>query len=585
MFRRVLVLRLIAIVATGLMVAGLFPPFSFSYLAWICMIPLLIALWSIEGNNRAKKGFLIGFLAGAISFGIQVSWLSIVSWLGPVILAGYLAIYWGIFGAFAATIGNPWHPKDSITETPARSLFNAFTHAAIFAGLEVTRGWLFTGFGWNGLGVAFHETLVISQVADLLGVAGLSLMLVFFQAVIVQCARRLIRGAANGISLPRWDFTVTALAICALLGYGIIRISSENDKASVTLKSLMVQLNIPHDGAKVLWSAEEVHMAYEDETLEALADIAEGDGRSIQAATQGNDGYDIELDAPDWVIWPEASLNGRLLTTDDGQFGSWIGNIETINRVREAGGNFNLIYGVVEIEGEAREDGLYQKANPKIYNTIVVEDPSGDIQTFRKHHLVLFGETIPLLDTFPILKTIYEQQSGRKYYGSFTVGKSFDPLEIQLKGQTIQMIPSICFEDTVPRLTRKFVRTAPQIIVNLTNDGWFKTSSAAAQHFANARFRAIEFRRPMLRCANTGVSAAIDTLGSTAHPKTGKPQAILDENGRSFLRDHLLTELRIPLKPTTSLYSIIGDWGILLLSLIAVALSFVFPNRPRTVST
>ncbi len=575
MFRRVLVLRLIAIVATGLMTAGLFPPFSFSYLAWICMIPLLIALWSLDEKHRARKGFLIGFLAGAISFGIQVSWLSIVSWLGPVILAGYLAIYWGIFGAFAASLGNPWHPKDGITETPSRSLFNAFTHAAIFAGLEVIRGWLLTGFGWNGLGVAFHETLVISQAADLLGVAGLSLMLVFFQAVIVQCARRLIRGAAHGISRPRWDFTVTALAISVLLGYGILRISLENDKASVTLKALLVQLNIPQDAAKVLWPAEKVHMAYEDETLEALTKIAERDEKTLQAAIQGNAGYEIELDAPDWVIWPEASLNGRLLTTDDGQFGSWMGNIETINRVREAGGNFNLIYGVVEMEGEAREDGLYMKDNPKIYNSIVVEDPSGDIQTFRKHHLVLFGETIPLLDTLPILKMIYEQQSGRKYYGSFTPGESIDPLEIQLKSQTIQMIPSICFEDTVPRLTRKFVRNAPQIIVNLTNDGWFKTSSAAAQHFANARFRAIEFRRPMLRCANTGVSAAIDTIGSTAHPNTGKTQEILDKNGRSFLRDHLLTELKIPLKPTTSLYSIIGDWGILLLTFIAISASLL----------
>ena len=142
MFRRALVLRLIAIIATGLMVAALFPPFSISHFAWICMIPLLIALWSIDGKNRAKKGFLMGYAAGAVSFGIQVSWLSTVSWLGPIVLAGYLAVYWGIFGAFAASLGNPWHQTNGVTETPARSLFNAFTHAAIFAGLEVARGWV-----------------------------------------------------------------------------------------------------------------------------------------------------------------------------------------------------------------------------------------------------------------------------------------------------------------------------------------------------------------------------------------------------------------------------------------------------------
>lgn len=579
MFRRALILRLIAIIATGLMVAALFPPFSISYLAWICMIPLLIALWSIDGKHRAKKGFLIGYLAGAISFGIQVSWLSTVSWLGPIVLAGYLAIYWGIFGAFAATIGNPWHQKKGFSETPARSLFNAFTHAAIFAGLEVARGWMLTGFGWNGLGVAFHETLAMSQAADLLGVAGLTLMLVFFQAIIVQCARRLLRSAAEGKKSPRWDFTVTAVAVGILLGYGIIKISLENAKPSIALKTLLVQINIPHEGAKVLWSAQQVHMAYEDETLLALKNITDQDEKNLQAAMQKSAEGEIELNAPDWVLWPETALNGRLLSTDDGQYGSYIENLDTISRVRESEGNFKLIYGAVEIEGEAREDGLYQKENARIFNSIVVETPSGDIQTFRKHHLVLFGETIPLLDTFPFLQAIYEQQSGQKYYGSFSAGESLDPLEVDLRGQTIQIIPSVCFEDTVPRLTRKFIRNSPQIIVNLTNDGWFKTSPAAAQHFANARFRAIELRRPMLRCANTGVSAAISTVGSTIHPETGKNQAILDKNGSSFIRGHLLTELNIPLNPSTSLYSIIGDWGILLLLVAAIALSLTFPNQ------
>jgi len=582
MLRRANILRLIAIIVSGLMTALLFPPFSFSMFAWICMIPLLIALWSINGKHRAKKGFLIGYLAGAISFGIQVSWLSTVSWLGPIVLAGYLAIYWGIFGAFAASLGNPWHQKNGISDTPARSLFNAFTHAAIFAGLEVARGWVFTGFSWNGLGVAFHETLAMSQVADLLGVAGLSLMLVFFQAVIVQCARRLIRATAEGIRRPpRWDFMVAAMAIGALLGYGILRISLETAKPSLSLKALLVQINIPHEGAQVLWPSEQVHLAYEEETLRALKNIADQDEKNLQAAMQKSAEGEINLNAPDWVLWPETALNGRLLSTADGQFGSYRENIDTISRVREAGGHFKLIYGAVEIEGEAREDGLYQKENARIYNSIVVETPTGDIQTFRKHHLVIFGETIPLLDTFPFLKTIYEQQSGQKYYGSFTAGDSLEPLEVDLKGQTIQIIPTVCFEDSVPRLTRQFIRNAPQIIVNLTNDGWFKTSQAAAQHFANSRFRAIEFRRPMLRCANTGVSAAIDTTGSTVHPKTRKNQAILDETGKCFVRDNLLTELSIPLNPTTTLYSVIGDWGIILLSLIAIGISFTFPNQYR----
>lgn len=576
------ILRILAIIATGLMVAALVPPYSLATLAWVCLIPLLVALWSLEGKHRAKKGFLIGYLTGAIAFGIQVSWLSTVSWLGPIVLAGYLALYFGAFGAFAATIGNPWHRKEGVSETPLRSLFNAFTHATIWAGLELARGWVFTGFGWNGLGIAFHDTLVISQAADILGVAGLALVLVFFQCVLVQVGHRMMKTGTDGMRRPRWDFAATALMVGLLLAYGILRIAGESGKESIPLKALLVQINIPHEGARVLWEGERVHMAYEDETLEALKSITEDDEKKLQAAIEKAGEGSIALSSPDWVVWPETALNGRIIRTNDGEWGAWRENIDTISRVREGGGDFDLIYGAVEMEGEVRADGLHPKEEGRIYNSIVVETPDGDQQTFQKHHLVIFGETIPLINTFPFLQKIYEQQSGQKYYGSFEAGAFLKPLPVDLNGETVGIIPAVCFEDTVPRLTRKFIRPGPQIIVNLTNDGWFKTSPAAAQHFANARFRAIELRRPMIRCANTGVSAAIDTIGSTANPESGKPQVIQDANGSSFLQDHLLVRLNIPKQPSFSLYAIIGDWGIIFLSSLGLASAILFRRHTVT---
>ena len=578
---RALIFRALAIVLSGLMVAALVPPFSYAGLAWLCLIPLLIALWTLKGKHRAKKGFLIGYLVGVISFGIQVSWLSTVSWLGPIVLASYLALFFGAFGAFAATLGNPWNRSEEISESPFRNLFTAFTHATVWAGLEWLRSWLFTGFGWNGLGIAFHETLVISQAADLLGVAGLSLMLVFFQCVLVQVACRQKKTASDGIRRPRWDFTASVLGVGLLIAYGLLRIAGESGKESIPLKSLLIQLNIPHEGATVLWPAEQVHMGYEDETLGALETIAKADEEKLKAAIGKSDEGEIELSTPDWVLWPETALTGRIIRTDTGEWGSWRENIDTIERVRE-GGMFDLIYGVVEIEGEAREDGLYQKENAKIYNSIAIQNAEGDLDTYRKRHLVIFGETIPFVESIPLLKKIYEQQAGAEYNGSFTSGSSLDPLPYKLKGKDIGIIPAVCFEDTVPRLTRKFVRNTPQIIVNLTNDGWFKESPAAAQHFANARFRAIELRRPMLRCANTGVSAAIDTIGSTAQPRTGKSQILTDANGSHFTRGSLLTELNIPIHPSFSLYAVIGDWGIILLSLIGLATAIIFRTHGKS---
>jgi apolipoprotein N-acyltransferase len=577
---RTLLLRTLAILLSGLMVAALVPPFNAEILAWICLIPLLIAVWSLKGKHRAKKGFLIGYLTGAIAFGIQVSWLSTVSWLGPIVLASYLALFFGAFGAFAATIGNPWNRTEEISESPFRSLFTAFTHATVWAGLEWLRGWLFTGFGWNGLGVAFHDTLVISQAADLLGVTGLSLMLVFFQCVLIQVAHRIRKTASDGIRRPRWDFGATALCVGLLIGYGLLRIAGESGKESIPLRALLVQLNIPHEGAQVLWPAEKVHMGYEDETLGALEAIVKADEEKLQAAVQEGGEGEIELSHPDWVLWPETALTGRIIRTDNGEWGAWRENLDTIGRVRE-GGHFDLIYGVVEVEGEAREDGLYQKEKAKIYNSIAIQNADGDLQTYRKHHLVIFGETIPFVDSIPLLKKIYEHQAGAEYNGSFTAGASLDPLPCKLKGKDISIIPAVCFEDTVPRLTRRFVRSSPQIIVNLTNDGWFKESPAAAQHFANARFRAIELRRPMLRCANTGVSAAIDTIGSTAHPRTGKSQILTEPTGSHFTRGNLLAELNIPVQPSFSLYALIGDWGIILLSLIGLVTAIIFREHRK----
>ena len=548
-------MKIVAAVASGLLVAGLFPPFNVSALAWVAMIPLLVALGAIGEKRAGWKGFGIGFVGGAVSCLIQFNWLSTVSWLGAVLLPLYLALYWGAFGAFAATWGNPGNHAG-----PGKSLRIAFCLGAVWAGLEWLRGWLLTGFGWNPLGVAFHETQVMAQGADVLGVLGLSLMLVFSQAVMVQAGRAIFRRESS----IRWDVGIAALAVISLLGYGKFRIANEARADSVRLKALLVQINIPQDAAQVLWSQLEVHQAYEDETLEALEKLKLSTG---------------ELSAQwlDWVVWPETALTGRILRTDDGEWGTWQINHDTIAQVRKAG-PFSLIYGVNELEAEKSGDQLVMVPKGGAYNSIAVMSPADELQTYRKRHLVIFGETIPFVDSFPLLKKIYEQQSGAEFSGSFTAGVSLDPLPI-LAGETvIGAIPTVCFEDSVSRLTRKFLRPGPQVILNVTNDGWFKDSAAAAQHFANSRFRAIELRRPMLRCANTGVSAAVDSAGSTAHPDTGARQILVDEKGSHFTRGSLLAELEIPLQPSFSLYAFAGDAGILALSLTGLALAFARRN-------
>jgi apolipoprotein N-acyltransferase len=541
-------MRIAAAVASGLMVAGLFPPFSFSAMVWVAMVPLLWALGSVSGKRSGWKGFGLGYLGGAVSCLIQFNWLSTVSWLGAVLLPLYLAIFWGLFGAFAATWG-----KTGKNRGIGASLRVAFCLGAVWAGLEWLRGWLFTGFGWNPLGVAFHETRIMAQGADVLGVLGLSLLVVFFQAVLLQTAREKFarRGALR----------IAALIVILIYGYGKFRISLEKRAESVRLKALLVQINIPQDAGQVLWTDLEIHQAYEDETLKALD--------TLKASNQW----------PDWVMWPECALTGRILRSKDGDWATWQINHDTLEQVRAAG-PFELIYGVNELEAEKRGTDLVMKPDGRAYNSIAVMSPANTLQTYRKRHLVIFGETIPFVDSLPFLKKIYEQQSGMEFGGSFTPGESLDPLPILAGKTSIGAIPTVCFEDSVPRLTRKFTRPGPQVIINVTNDGWFKQSPAAAQHFANARFRAIELRRPMLRSANTGVSAAVDSTGSTAHPESGVRQVLVDAAGSHFTRGSLLAELKIPLRPSFSLYEKIGDIGILLMVVIALILAFWKREKP-----
>ncbi len=523
-------MRIAAALASGLMVAGLFPPFDFGFLAWVAMMPLLWALGSLTGRRAGWKGFGIAYLGGAVSCLVQFNWLSTVSWLGAILLPLYLAIFWGLFGAFAAMLR-------------CSNLRRAFCLAAAWAGLEWLRGWLFTGFGWNGLGVALHETQTMAQGADLLGVAGLSLLLVFFQAAVV------------GYRPGRWrDLAVVTAVVAALFGYGKFRIADEARAETLRLKALLVQLDIPQEAGRVLWTDLEIHQAYEEETLKALE------------ALKGTDRW------PDWVIWPETALTGRILRTHDGEWGTWQINMDTLAQVRAAG-PFSLIYGVNELEAEKSGEGLVPMEKGRAYNSIAVMSPEDELQTFRKRHLVIFGETIPFVDSLPLLRKIYEQQSGMAFGGSFTPGDSLDPLPILAGGTTIGAIPTVCFEDTVGRLTRKFVRDGPQVIVNVTNDGWFKRSPAAAQHFANARFRAIELRRPMLRCANTGVSGAIDSAGFAR-------QLLTDASGDHFTRGSLLADLRIPVRPSDTLYARIGDWGILAITAAGLILALSV-KQPR----
>jgi len=355
------------------------------------------------------------------------------------------------------------------------------------------------------------------------------------------------------------------------------------------VRVLLIQENTPQD---VKWNpTESAHIiqGYTEATQNAI------DALEIETenALKNNPGKSVSIQSPDIVVWPESSMqdplmyaeNAHAYYTSDAVYYMLSEEIKPL-------GHFTLIAGMNEMEAtlEKSPDGDRVVPDPyRMYNSLVAIPPEYPIETntqsYHKIHLVLFGEYIPFVEDFPILKKLFKLSSGLEYTGNFLAGSSTEPLKIPLRDGKIDVIPTVCYEDTVGRLTRHFVRpNKPQIIVNVTNDGWFLKSAISSQHMANAQFRAIELRRPLIRCANTGVSGIVSVTGSLNDPKTGKRQVVEDpKTGSHYTRGTLYGHAYAPTHGPLTLYAIAGDWfAWLMIALVSINIIVSF-IRKRTV--
>lgn len=568
-----------------------YPRLNLTVVVWLWMLPLLFAVWSLRGRKLGLRGFGLGWLAGVAFFAINLSWLWEVSGLGAIAVGLYLATYWGLWGWFAARWGNPLIALASESgddaghwKAAARSLRFAFMNAAVWVGLEWLRGWVFTGFGWNGVGAAFHDTPTLAQAADLFGVTGLSFVPVFLQCVMLQTGWRLAREARSGKFRPHWDFGIAVTLLAATFFYGVWRLRSERNRPAVELDLLMIQRNIPQD---IKWnplSADEIYSGYSEATDAALAALeAENQRAAENALTEGR--QLAELRYPDLVLWPESALPYPMWYLEDGGYPADQINIDFVSRQVIGERGFGFIVGVNERELELLPNGeLVTKDGGGLYNSIVLFPESMDgISSYRKVHLVPFGEYIPLREQIPLFERAFQFSAGADFGGNFRRGQSTDPLTVDIDGEAVGIIPAVCFEDTVGRLMRKFVRSGPQFLVNLTNDGWFGESAEAEQHLANARFRCIELRRPMVRAANTGVSCLIDTTGSSGRSgDSGAARELRGEDGTPFVEGHLFGRLRVPREPTTTLYAVVGDVPVVVMGVLGLVLGWLGRERKRS---
>lgn len=529
--------RCAAAAASGALLTTAYAPHHISLVVWLWMFPLLIALWSggkarsTAASRPIKTGFALGFIAGLSFFIPNLAWVrhssrvingaiddrwmgwstELMGWGAVSALCIYMSLYWGVWGAFAATVGRPRIGERSApnrTGSPLsfslESLRAAFLNASLWTGLEWARGIVLTGFNWNGLGVPLAEELALAQAADIVGVAGLSFIPVFCSCVAFNTALRFREEARTGRVRPHLDFFCATALVLADFIYGFRILSAPPPKDTIPLRVLLVQRNIAQ---AVKWGHEHdeaIYQGYAKLTQPFAADT-------------------------DLVVWPESALP---LPFHHPGHAAFLNDVLAL-------GDFSLLTGVDFFE----EDG------PNYTGAALVRGSIDHHQLYRKIHLVPFGEFLPLR-SIPWVRAML----GGIVPGDFTSGSSTEPLILE-KPPGVQLIPLICFEDTFGRLARKFVRDAPQLLVNCTNDGWFLHSPENEQHLASARFRCIELRRPMVRAANTGVTCII---GSDGRIRPGNRLANA-RTGSVFVEGVLAREIELEKHPPRTFYARHGD--------------------------
>ncbi len=552
-------LRILGVAACGAALAMSFTPFDHSWLVWGWMWVLLPILWTTTPKKRALRGFGLAWISGLAFWVINLKWLGSVTWPGAVALSAYLALYFGVFGAFASTVANPWVRKYVSPQKiwgRFREMWRSLGYAALlggfWCGLEWARGILLTGFGWNGLGVTFANNLIMAQNAEYVGVIGLAFLPVFLSAVAVQTGLRFYRQFMAGeVKMLHWDFAVGLLVIMLSFSVGTARLVSVTNAPKIEAQVLLVQQNIPQKAGVVdpAWGPQRTVDGFIELTEKGIEEAELKAGEALREAASEEE--IIGLKMPDLVIWPEACLPD-ILELQEGGSSKGGPEIESIFDYVTGLGDFTFVTGMNEFLGENPMDPEAQ-----VYNSFIADSKEGERESYQKHHLVILGEYIPDL---PFLRKLYYDAAGVEFGSGITPGESFETIPFQVGDEKVTMIPSICFEDTVQRVTRKFVRNEPQLLVNLTNDGWFGESEGAAQHFRNALFRTIELRRPMVRAANRGVTGVVTAAGSLTDPYTGQKRNLVDREGSHFHRGYLLAPVYIPAEGGVTLYAAFGDW-------------------------
>ncbi|MBN2182746.1 MAG: apolipoprotein N-acyltransferase [Sedimentisphaerales bacterium] len=519
-------------IASAAMLTVIQAPINFSPLAWVAMVPFIIAC-----SPKARPWYLL-LVSPIISF---FYWLGNLYWIAPITIIGwlamclYLCVLWPVLALCLRYC--------RIKKVP---LF--LVAAVLIVGVERMQGLFLGGFFWRFLGHSQYENITLIQIADIFGANGVSFLVAIVNGLIAEL---IIAAIGKKIFKPS-QFIKTAVVVAAVVAsifYGRWRLSQEAECVRPGPTAASLQSNVPQF---VKRSFESGDMLFEDLMVQSRA-----------AAEAG-----AEL-----IVWPETMVQAYLNADIWPYLESPEEDITFDKKLKEhAKDTAYILVGAYGAEIEQI------KGEPYIarYNSAFLYRPDGEQapENYDKIHLVPFSEALPFRRSIPLIYnflmkfTPYNYDYSLDYGSKYTVFNMTGDPNGQITDYKFSVM--ICYEGTIPYIAREFAldesgKKQIDWIINISNDGWFVRfkddkvipSTELPQHAAICAFRAVENRLAVLRSVNTGISCLIDsygrirdgysagTLPDKALERTGMPGWFLDT---------------IPIDSRTSFFSKYGEW-------------------------
>jgi len=528
--------EIIAAVSGGALLAFSFPPFDQAWIAWFAFVPLLLLL----RGKKAGRAFFLSYLCGASFFLSLFKWIFSLSGytvLHHTLLAVYLGSYFALFGIAYACLSRRFDPT-------AMTLIAPF----VWVALEFIRSNLsFLALPWGILAHSQYRFLTLIQVASLSGTHGISFLLMMSNCVIAALISRKITRGKRGIeAIIQGERIVSRrieiATVCTFLGILFFSLAYGH-----------FALKKPFPGTSFKVAVVQGNIAQERKWDPRYAGDIVGTYRRLSLEASRED--------PSLIVWPETATPGIINRHQ--------GLLREVQRIAFDLDAY-LLFGSTEAQKCSR--GRLNGQSPYVNSAFLIPPQGSKIsvpQRYDKIHLLPFAEYYPLKNWIRWscidIPRFAEYEAGTE----FTVFTTPD----------CRFGVTICWENIFPGLVREFVRHGAQLIVNIADDGWFDRYAAPYQFLSMSVFRAVENGVCVIRCANRGVSCAIDPRGRIV-------MRVKDQDGADTFVEGTLTASIIPARSET-FYTRWGDW----LAWISIWFSFgvlgaallpAFENRIRS---